>query len=93
MINKLEYLKTGDDERRIQIETYIRNQHRKLKPKCFYGENDIRTKQKKHFEDMITSLQEAHITNARELTVFQLYSKYDYFEQKAERMKAEMNKK
>lgn len=42
---------------------------------------------------MITSLQEAHISNARNLTVFQLYAKCDYFEQKAEKMKAELNKK
>lgn len=72
---------------------YIKAQHRKLKPKSFYGEKDIRVKQRRNFEDMITSLEEAHINNARNLTVFQLYTKCDYFDQKAEKMKQEFNKK
>lgn len=92
-MNKLNYIQTGDAEFLVQIELYIKNQHRKLKPKCFYGEKDIRVKQRRNFEDMITSLEESHIGNARNLTVFQLYTKCDYFDQKSERMKQELNKR
>lgn len=56
------------------------------KPKNFnpYQENDI-IRMEQEFESMCTALEENGITNAKDMTVYEFYSRVKYFEKKSKK--------
>jgi hypothetical protein len=87
VLTKIEIAFTPDDkELNEQMKDIVEFFIDQNKPETFAGKGDSIVKHEKHFESVLSSIQEAGI-HAKGLTVFSFYSNIEYFEDKYEKMK------